>query len=44
MIVDAPLYVPNTVTRRDLQMQQLKKKSAAKALNTMLASAHIQII
>jgi hypothetical protein len=35
MIVDAPWYVPNTVIRRDLQ--QLKKKSAATALNTALA-------
>jgi hypothetical protein len=37
MIVDAPWYVPNTVIRRDLQTQQLKKKSAAAALNTGLA-------
>jgi hypothetical protein len=29
--------------RRDLQYQQLKKKSAATALNTVLASAHIQM-
>jgi hypothetical protein len=43
MIVDAPWYVPNTVIRRDLQMQQFKKKSAATALNIVLASAHIQI-
>jgi hypothetical protein len=43
MIVDAPWYVQNTVIRRDLQHQQLKEKSAATALNTVLASAHIQI-
>jgi hypothetical protein len=42
-IVDALWYVPNTVIRRDLQIQQLKKKSAATALNTVLASAHIQM-
>jgi hypothetical protein len=36
MIVDALWYVPNTVIRRDLQYQQLKKKSAATALNTVL--------
>jgi hypothetical protein len=42
MIVDVPWYVPNTVIRRDLQIQ-LKKKSAATALNTVLASAHIQM-
>jgi hypothetical protein len=43
MIVDAPWYVPNTVIRRDLHHQQLKKKSAATALNTVLASAYIQM-
>jgi hypothetical protein len=44
MIVDAPWYVPNTVIRRDLQIpQRLKKKSAATALNIVLASAHIQM-
>jgi hypothetical protein len=43
IIVNAPWYVPNTVNRRDLQIQQLKKKSAATALNTVLASAHTQI-
>jgi hypothetical protein len=42
MIVDAPWYVPNTVIRRDLKHQQLKKKSAATAPNTVLASAHTQ--
>jgi hypothetical protein len=36
MIVDAPWYVPNTVI-------QLKKKSAATALNTVLTSQHIQM-
>jgi inorganic triphosphatase YgiF len=40
MIVDAPWYVTNTVIRRDLQTQQLKKKSAATALNAVIASAH----
>jgi hypothetical protein len=39
MIVDAPWYVPNTVFRSD---QQLNKKSATTALNTVLVSAHIQ--
>jgi hypothetical protein len=43
MIVDAPWYVPNTIIRRISKYQQLKKKSAATALNTVLASAHIQI-
>jgi hypothetical protein len=41
MIVDAPRYVTNTVIGKDFQ--QLKKKSAATALNTVLASAHIQM-
>jgi hypothetical protein len=39
MIVDAPRYVPNTVISSH---QQLKKKSTATALNTVLASEHIQ--
>jgi hypothetical protein len=43
MIVDAPWYVPSTVIRRDLQIPQLKMKSAATALNTVLASAHTQM-
>jgi hypothetical protein len=43
MIVDAPWYVPNTVIRRDLQIQQLQEKFAATALNTVLASAHTQM-
>jgi hypothetical protein len=43
MIVDAPWYVPNTVIRRDLQIPTVKKKSAATALNTGLASVHIQM-
>jgi hypothetical protein len=42
MIVNALLYVPNTVIRRDLQIQQLRKKSAATSLNIVLASANIQ--
>jgi hypothetical protein len=43
MIGDAPWYVPNTVIRRGSKHQQLKKKSAATALNTVLTSAHIQM-
>jgi hypothetical protein len=43
MIVDAPWYVPNTIIRRISKYQQLKKKSAATALNIVLASAHIQM-
>jgi hypothetical protein len=43
MIVDALRYVPNTVIRRISKYQQLKKKSAATALNTALGSAHIQM-
>jgi hypothetical protein len=43
MIVDAPWYVPNTVIRRDLQIPELKNKSEATALNTVLTSAKIQI-
>jgi hypothetical protein len=43
MIVDAPSYVSDTVIRRISKYQQLKKKSVATALNTVLASAHIQI-
>jgi hypothetical protein len=44
MIVDASWYVPNTVIRRDIiKYQQLQKKSAATALNTVLASNHIQM-
>jgi hypothetical protein len=42
MTVDAPCYVPNTVIRRDLLTATVKKKSAATALNTALASAHTQ--
>jgi hypothetical protein len=42
IIVDASWYVPNTVIRRDLQIQ-LKKKSAATALNTMPARVHNQM-
>jgi hypothetical protein len=42
MTVDATWYVPNTVIRRDLQTPTVKKKSAATALNTVLASAHTQ--
>jgi hypothetical protein len=37
MIVDAPWYVLNTVIGRISKYQQLKKKSAATALNTVLA-------
>jgi hypothetical protein len=36
MILDAPWYVSNTVIGRDSKYQQLKKKSAATALNTVL--------
>jgi hypothetical protein len=43
MIVDAPWYVPNTVIRRGLQIPTVKKKSAATALNIVLASAHTKM-
>jgi hypothetical protein len=43
MIVDAPWYVPNTVSEGISKYQQLKKKPAATALNTVIASAHIQM-
>jgi hypothetical protein len=46
MIVDAPWYVPNSQIRLSegiSNYQQLKKKSAAIALNIVLASAHIQM-
>jgi hypothetical protein len=36
---DAPCYVPNTVISKH---KQLKKKSAATALNTVFASVHNQ--
>jgi hypothetical protein len=39
MIVDSPWYVPKVSPN----YQQLKKKSAATALNIVLASAHIQM-
>jgi hypothetical protein len=42
MTVDAPSYVPNTVNQGIYKYQQLKNKTAATALNTVLASAHIQ--
>jgi hypothetical protein len=42
MIVDASWFVPNTVIRRDLQTPTVKEKSAATALNTVLASVHTQ--
>jgi hypothetical protein len=42
MTVDASWYVPNTVIWGISKYQQLKKKSAATALNTVLASAHTQ--
>jgi hypothetical protein len=41
MIVDAPWYVPNTVTRRDLQIPTVKEEIPRTALNIVLASAHI---
>jgi hypothetical protein len=44
MIVDAPRYVPNTVIWRCFQHQQVKKKSVATALNTVLASVQTQTI
>jgi hypothetical protein len=43
MIVDASCHVLNTVIRRDLQTPTVKKKSAATALNTVLASTHTQM-
>jgi hypothetical protein len=43
MIVDAPWYVPTTLIRRDLQIPTVKEKSAATAVNIMLASAHFQM-
>jgi hypothetical protein len=42
MIVDAPWYVSITVIGRDLQIPTVKEKSPATALNTVLASVHIQ--
>jgi hypothetical protein len=42
MLVDAPWYVPNAVSEGISKHQQLKKKSAATALDTVLASAHTQ--
>jgi hypothetical protein len=41
-IMAAPWYVQNTVSERISIYQQLKNKSAATALNTVLASAHTQ--
>jgi hypothetical protein len=32
MMVDAPWYVPNTVMRRDLKYQHLRKKSTTTSL------------
>jgi hypothetical protein len=43
MIVDAPWYVPNTVSKGISKYQQLKEKSTATALNIVLASAYIQM-
>jgi hypothetical protein len=43
MIVDAPWYVPNRLSKGISKYQQWKKKSASTALNTVLASAHIQM-
>jgi hypothetical protein len=40
MIVDTPWYMTNTVIRRDLKTQELKMKSTATSLNTVLASVH----
>jgi hypothetical protein len=42
MIVDAPWYVPNTVTRRDLEIPTVKEERRYSS-QYMLASAHIQI-
>jgi hypothetical protein len=43
MIVDAPWHVPIRLSEGISKYQQLKKKSAATALNTVLTSAHIQM-
>jgi hypothetical protein len=43
MAVDASWYVPNVVISRDLQTPTVKEESTATALNTVLASAHIQM-
>jgi hypothetical protein len=43
MIADAPGYVPNTVSEGISKYRQLKKKSAATALNAVFTSVHIQM-
>jgi hypothetical protein len=43
MTVGAPWHVPIRLSKGISKYQQLKKKSAATALNTVLASAHIQM-
>jgi hypothetical protein len=43
MIMDAPWYVSNTVSDGISKYQQLKKKSAATAINTVLTPVHIQM-
>jgi hypothetical protein len=42
MIVDAPRYVLNTLSKGISKYQQLKKKSVTTALNTVLTSVHTQ--
>jgi hypothetical protein len=42
MIVDAPQYLSNTLSEGISKHQELKKKSAATALDTALASEHTQ--
>jgi hypothetical protein len=43
VIVDTACYVPNTVIKGISKYQQLKKQSAATALDTVLASVHTQM-
>jgi hypothetical protein len=43
MIVDAPWYVPIRLSEGISKYEQLKKKFAATALNTALASANIKM-
>jgi hypothetical protein len=44
MIVDAPWHVPNTVIRRDLQIPTVKVQIRRYGSQTVLASAHIQMV
>jgi hypothetical protein len=44
MIVDAPWFLPNTLSEGISKCQQLKKKSNATVLNMVPASVHTQIL